>query len=163
MRLDDKPDVLRRGGWGSLTLANPQLVKKYAIPTIRKITKMCREAGIPSMLHSCGKSMAFLQMLYEETDLNCINPLEEPPMGDVNLAEVKKLYGDRLCLMGNLNTTRMLFMTAEETADACRRAIDAAGQGGGFILSTGDQLGRDTPDENIFAMVDTARTYGRYR
>ena len=163
MMLDHRPDVLLLGGSGTLTLANPQLVRRYALPTIKKLTRMCREAGIPSMLHSCGKSMAFLKMLYEETDLNCINPLEPSPMGDADLAEVKKLYGDKLCLMGNLNTTKMLFMTAEEAAKASRDAIDAAGRGGGFILSTGDQLGRDTPDENIFAMVNTAKTYGRYR
>jgi hypothetical protein len=30
------------------------------------------------------------------------------------------------------------------------------------ILSTSDQCGRDTPDENIYAMVETPRTYGRY-
>ena len=30
-------------------------------------------------------------------------------------------------------------------------------------LSTGDQCGRDTPAENLHAMVETARTYGRYR
>jgi len=34
--------------------------------------------------------------------------------------------------------------------------------GGGSILSTGDQCGRDTPDENIPAMVDVAGDYGRY-
>ena len=45
---------------------------------------------------------------------------------------------------------------------ASKRAIDDAAQGGGFILSTGDQCGRDTPDENLFAMEETARTYGRY-
>ena len=162
MMLDHRPDVLLLGGSGTLTLADPQLVRQYALPTIKKLTRMCREAGIPSMLHSCGKSMAFLKMLYEETDLNCINPLEVPPMGDVDLAEVKRLYGDKLCLMGNLNTTDMLFMTADEAAAASRTAIDAAGAGGGFILSTGDQLGRDTPDGNIFAMVNTAKTYGRY-
>lgn len=31
-----------------------------------------------------------------------------------------------------------------------------------FILSTGDQYGRDTPDENLFTMIETARTFGRY-
>jgi len=31
-----------------------------------------------------------------------------------------------------------------------------------FILSTGDQCGRDTPDVNIFRLVEVARTYGRY-
>ncbi|HUT33160.1 MAG TPA: hypothetical protein VNE39_06765 [Planctomycetota bacterium] len=39
---------------------------------------------------------------------------------------------------------------------------DDAAAGGGFILSTGDQCGRDTPDENILAMLEVARDYGRY-
>lgn len=43
-----------------------------------------------------------------------------------------------------------------------KKAIDNAGSGGRFILSTGGQCGRDTPDENIRAMVETARTYGKY-
>ena len=163
MMLDKKPDMILLGGSGTLTLSNPELVRKYALPTIKDITRLCKQAGIPSMLHSCGRSMAFLKMLYEETDLNCINPLEAPPMGDVDLSEVKRLYGDKLCLMGNLNTTDMLVHTKEQVIESCRAAIDAAGENGGFILSTGDQLGRDTPDENIFAMVETAKTYGRYR
>ena len=43
-----------------------------------------------------------------------------------------------------------------------KRAIDDAAAGGRFILATGDQCGRDTPDANIRAVVETARTYGRY-
>ena len=35
--------------------------------------------------------------------------------------------------------------------------IQAAGGEGGFVLSTGDQCGRDTPDENIFEMVRVAK------
>jgi uroporphyrinogen decarboxylase len=37
-----------------------------------------------------------------------------------------------------------------------------AAEEGGFILSTGDQCGRDTPDENMHAMIETAREYGIY-
>ena len=43
-----------------------------------------------------------------------------------------------------------------------QRLQEAAAVGGGFILSTGDQCGRDTPDENIFRLVETVRRYGRY-
>jgi uroporphyrinogen decarboxylase len=56
----------------------------------------------------------------------------------------------------------MLRGTPDEVSGASRRAIDAAAEGGRFILSTGDQCGRDTPFENIRAMISTARTYGRY-
>lgn len=84
-------------------------------------------------------------------------------MGDCDLAELKRLYGDRIVLKGNLHTTSvMLRGTVDDVVRASRQAIDDAAAGGGFILSTGDQCGRDTPDENIRAMVQTARTYGRY-
>jgi uroporphyrinogen decarboxylase len=34
--------------------------------------------------------------------------------------------------------------------------------GGGYILSTGDQCGRDTPDENITRLVEVCEKYGQY-
>ncbi len=81
-------------------------------------------------------------------------------MGDCDLAEVKRLYGHKLSLMGNLHTTDLMLRgTAEQVKAAARKAIDDAGTGGGFILSTGDQCGRDTPDENIFALVEVCKTY----
>jgi len=84
-------------------------------------------------------------------------------MGDCNLAQIKREFGGRIGLMGNLHTTEvMLKGTPETVAEASRRAIDDAGEGGGFILSTGDQCGRDTPDGNLRAMIEAARTYGRY-
>ena len=42
------------------------------------------------------------------------------------------------------------------------KAILAGGEDGGFVLSTGDQCGRDTPDANIFAMVDVVKEFGKY-
>ena len=161
--LDSKPDLVLIGGSGTLTLSNPELVKKFAIPTIKKICRMAKQAGVLTMLHSCGTTMAFLEMLVNETDLNCINPLEGPPMGDVDLAEVKKLYGSRISLMGNLQTTSVMLMgTPEDVEVAAKKAIDDAGKDGGFLLSTGDQCGRDTPPENIFKLVEVAKTYGKY-
>ena len=157
-----KPDLLLVGGSGTITLASPELARKYALPTIKKICRMAKEAGIPTMLHSCGKSMALLEML-TETDLDCVNPLEEPPMGDVNLAEVKRLYGKKMSLMGNLQTTQvMLHGSPADVEKAAKKAIDDAGEGGGFLLSTGDQCGRDTPEENLFKLVEVAKTYGKY-
>ena len=84
-------------------------------------------------------------------------------MGDCDLAELKRLYGRRLCLKGNLHTTSvMLRGSYEDVLEASRKAIEDAAEGGGFILSTGDQCGRDTPDENIQAMIDACEQFGRY-
>ena len=161
--LSYKPDLLLLGASGTLTLSTPELVRKYSLPTIQQVCRMAKQAGVPTMLHSCGKSMAFFDMLVNETDLDCINPLEEPPMGDVNLAEVKKLYGDRICLMGNLHTSEVMLMGSPDDVEAAaKKAIDDAAKNGRFLLSTGDQCGRDTPDTNIFKLVEVAKTYGQY-
>jgi uroporphyrinogen decarboxylase len=84
-------------------------------------------------------------------------------MGDCDLKELKRLYAGRIALMGNLHTTDvMLRGTPRQVAAAARKCIDDAAGAGGFILSTGDQCGRDTPDENILALVEVAKTYGKY-
>ena len=163
MSLDDKPDFICVGGSGTLVLQTPAVFRELALPIVQKITAMAKAAGIPSHIHSCGPEAELIKIMAEETDLTVIDPLEIPPMGDCDLARIKKLYGDKLVLKGNLHTTQvMLNGTPEEVIEASKRAIDAAAEGGGFILSTGDQCGRDTPDENLFAMIETARTYGRY-
>ena len=65
--------------------------------------------------------------------------------------------------MGNLHTVNiMLRGTPGDVELAAKQAIDDAAAGGGFILSTGDQCGRDTPEENIFKLVEAADAYGRY-
>jgi uroporphyrinogen decarboxylase len=92
-----------------------------------------------------------------------VNPLEIPPMGDCVLADVKREFGDRLALMGNLHTTEtMLNGSPERVRRESLQAILDAGVGGGFVLSTGDQCGYNTPLENIFRMVETAKIYGVY-
>ena len=117
---------------------------------------------ITDYVHSCGPEKELVKIMAEETSLTVIDPLEIPPMGDCTLAELKRRYG-KLTLKGNLHTTEvMLKGSVQDVINASKKAIDDAKEGGRFILSTGDQCGRDTPFENIFAMVETARTYGKY-
>jgi len=163
MLLDARPDFLLLGASGLWTLNTPQAFRELSLPTLKLATRMAREAGVPTMLHSCGKERELVRICAEETDLDCINPLEPPPMGDCDLAEIRREFGSRLALMGNLHTTDvMLRGTPQQVLEAARQAIEAAGAGGGFILSTGDQCGRDTPDENIRALIAAAERYGRY-
>ncbi|NLV74967.1 MAG: hypothetical protein GXY52_09870 [Chloroflexi bacterium] len=163
MQLELKPDFILIGASGAITLQSPALARQLSLPTLKKLSRMARQAGVLTILHSCGLEKDLVKMCAEETELDCINPLEPPPMGDCNLSEIKQLYGDRLALMGNLHTTDvMLRGTVKEVEQAAKQAIDDAGAGGGFILSTGDQCGRDTPLENLRKLVEVCETYGRY-
>ena len=161
--LEEKPDFLFCGASGSLVWQSPRHFRELALPVLKRVTEQAWELGIPTHVHSCGPEKLLVKMAVEETRLTIIDPLEIPPMGDCNLAELKRLYGNRIVLKGNLHTTDlMLYGSLDEVVSACKKCIDDAAAGGGFILSTGDQTPRDTPFENIFAVVETARTYGRY-
>ncbi len=162
--LKAKADVIMLGGSSaSLSVSSPDIFRKYELPFIQKASELCRDAGIVSHLHVCGRSWELVQMVAEESDLASMEPLEEPPAGNVDLKEAKKRYGHKMCIKGNINTTEfMLHATPQQMEEKCKRLIDDAAEGGGFILSTGDQCGRDTPDENLFKMVEVAKSYGKY-
>lgn len=163
MALSNGAESILTGGSGSITLQSPELFDTLSLPSIKKITKLCKEAGVLCGIHSCGKEKHLIERCAKETDLNYVNPLEIAPMGDCTLKECKKLYGHKLALMGNLHTTEvMLRGTIEDVRRESLKAIRDAGEGGGFVLSTGDQCGRDTPEENIFEMVRVVEEFGYY-
>jgi uroporphyrinogen decarboxylase len=163
MAMDERPDFLCVGGSGTLVFQTVGIFRQLAFPAVKRGIELGTAAGISTQIHSCGPEKELVRIMAEETDLTVIDPLEIPPMGDCNLRELKRLYGKKIVLKGNLHTTSvMLRGKVEDVVAASRKAIDDAAEGGRFILSTGDQCGRDTPDENIRAMVETARTYGRY-
>jgi uroporphyrinogen decarboxylase len=163
MAPEDRPDFICVGGSGTLVFQTPEIFREWTLPAIRKAIELCSSMGIPTHVHSCGPEKELVKIMVEHTQLTVIDPLEIPPMGDCDLAELKRLYGDRIVLKGNLHTTDVMLRGTPETVIAAgKQAIDDAAEGGRFILSTGDQCGRDTPDENLRAMVETARTCGRY-
>ncbi|MHB9035526.1 MAG: uroporphyrinogen decarboxylase family protein [Armatimonadota bacterium] len=157
------PDEILIGSSGHM-LFNPEpIFRQLSLPTMQEVTALAKAASVPCQVHCCGPEYTLVKIAAEETDISNVNPLEIPPMGDCNLAQIKKEFGHKVSLMGNLHTTEvMLKGSVEDVQRASKAAIDDAAEGGGFLLSTGDQCGRDTPDENIRAMVEVARTYGRY-
>jgi len=163
MAMDVKPDFICVGSSGTLVFQTVQIFRQLAFPAVKRAIELAAAAGLPTHIHSCGPEKQLVKIMAEETSLTVIDPLEIPPMGNCILTEIKKLYGDKIVLKGNLHTTEvMLFGSPATVADTSKKAIDDAGAGGRFILSTGDQCGRDTPDENLLAMINTAREYGKY-
>lgn len=161
--IEVRPESILTGGSGSITMQSPQLFDELSLPVIKTIAYECKRAGIITGIHSCGKEMHLVKRCAEETELDYLNPLEIPPQGDSDLKTVKDLYGDKLSLMGNLHTTAVMLNGSPELVELMSlRAIADAGKGGGFVLSTGDQCGRDTPLENIRTMVRVCREYGDY-
>ncbi len=160
---DVRPDFVFFPNSGLITMQSVEIMKEISLPAVVELTRMFKAAGIVTSLHSCGKERALVELAANETDLDCIDPLEAPPMGDCDLREVKQEFGHKLALKGNLHTTEvMLRMDPQGVEREARKCLDAAMEGGGYILSTGDQCGRDTPDENIVRLVEVCEEYGCY-
>ena len=164
LKPDERPDFLCVGGSGTLIFQTLDIFRQLSLPAVKRAIELATANGFMTHIHSCGPETALIKIMAEETNLTVIDPLEIAPMGDCDLKELKRLYGHKLTLKGNLHTTNtMLRGTPDDVRREARKAIDEGAAGGRFILSTGDQCGRDTPDANLHAMVETARTYGRYR
>jgi uroporphyrinogen decarboxylase len=159
-----RPDEIMLGGSSaSLSVSSPTHFKKYELPFLQEASRLCRAGGIISHLHICGRSWPLVEIVANHTDVDVMEPMEEPPGGDVDLAEAKRRVGDKLCIKGNINTFDFMGnATADQVKDKCKHLIDVAAANGGFVLSTGDQCPRDTPHANIFAMVEVASSYGKY-
>jgi uroporphyrinogen decarboxylase len=156
-------EIMLGGSASSLSVSSPRNFRKFDLPFIEKAAQICKRYGVISHLHVCGRSRKVVEMVCDETEVDVMEPLEEPPGGDVDIAEVKKRYGSKICMKGNINTFEfMLRATPGQVEEKAKRLIDDCAADGGFILSTGDQCGRDTPDANLFKLVEVARTYGRY-
>lgn len=155
-------DEIFIGASGLMTWQSPQIIRKLSLGTIQKITKLCSSANLTSHLHCCGFEKVIVQLCHDETELNVIEPLEVPPQGDCDLRDIKEKFGKKLVLKGNLHTSMMRFGSLKTIEDETKKCIDDAAEGGGYILSTGDQIGRDTPDENIFKLVEVCEKYGKY-
>ena len=159
---ETRPDALFMGG-SSLSLMNPKMWRKWDKSVIETVIEAAHRFNTPVHVHVHGRCMEIIQDLVEiEADI--LSPLEPPPGGDVtDLAKIKKKYGNKLALKGNVHTIEvMLHGAPDDVRHRVKGCIASAAEGGGFVLSTGDQVSNSTPFGNIKAFVEAGKEYGRY-
>lgn len=130
------------------------------MPPLTEIVSSVKKQGIPVIKHTDGNTMLILQDLVN-TGIDAYNSIE--PRAGMDIGQVKRLYGDHICLIGNVdckNTLRdaPLGTVVDETL-AC---IEAASPGGGHILSSDNGFYVGASVENVQAMIGTGRKHGRY-
>ena len=150
------------GSSTSISVISPDLHRRYSLQFGKAICAVSHKHAKPIQYHMCGKSRKALAIT-QEMGVDGFDALEAPPTGDVDLAEVKKTFGDKVSLRGNVNSINV--MLRGKPADVVRdvlRCMESAKAGGGFILGVGDQTPYDTPEENMFAFVEAGKKYGKY-
>jgi uroporphyrinogen decarboxylase len=133
--------------------------RRHLLPPFVELVEYIDGLGVPSLLHSCGRISAYLDDL-AQTPIVAIHPLQRT--AGMDLGVVKREYGDRFCLIGNIDSSRTLpYGTPDDVAAEVRAAIDVAAPGGGYILASDHSLHDGIPVENITTMFAVAADYGR--
>ncbi len=136
----------------SASLISPKHFEQFCLPTYQKFCQHFRDSDVLVYLHICGKSGPILEMM-ADTGVDAIEPLD--PLGGVSVADAKRRVGDRVALMGGVNTLSLSDGTEEEVRV---EAIQKCQEGGpyGYVLAAGDMVPPGTPLENLQALVDVA-------
>lgn len=142
------------------TFLAPRTLRDLFFPYLAEEVKEIKKLGVPVFLHSDGNLNEILDDIVE-MGFDGLQSLQ--PSANMDLARIKKRYGDRICLMGNIDIDYTLpFGNAAEVKEAVIKALRIAGPGGGYILSSSNVLTRDVPAENAKTMYETAERYGKY-
>jgi uroporphyrinogen decarboxylase len=142
--------------WGSerAPLMGPHHWRRFIKPRMATLFARVKEAGKYVFLHSDGNlSLIFEDLI--EIGLDVYNPLQ-PEI--VDIYEVDRLYGDRLCFWGGIGLRDTLLASKPQSVrDSVRRLIDEMGANGGLILAQAhpDGILGDAPVENIAALIET--------
>jgi len=145
------------GGSASSTVISPKVFEAFVAPYDSQVISVAHQAGQRIVYHTCGGMMPMLDLIVAMHP-DAIETLTPPAMGgDVNLAEVKRRVGDKVCMIGGFDQFHhFLGCTTEETRAAVRRCFEEAGEGGGYILSPSDHF-FDADLKLIEAYADEAR------
>jgi len=138
----------------------PEIMRRHIWPPIKRLADHCHRRGVPYLKHTDGDIMPVLEEFIDFCGFDGLNPIEPQCM---DMAEVKRRFGRRLYLRGNVDITWVIPYGAEEDVRRdVRRAIDQGAKGGGFVLSESNSFHPNCKFENILTYVDEAKRYGRY-
>lgn len=145
-------------------LMSPRDFRDFVTGPCKRIFDAIHDAGCLVHVHCHGPLQGILED-FAEMGVDCLHPIEAPPLGDMPLAEAKQRIGDRVCLEGNIQIGDLYTCTAREIRDMTKQTIDDAAEGGGFILcpSASPYYPVMEPHviENYLAMIDTALEAGK--
>lgn len=134
--------------------------ERFALPYLQEVVTALTAAtgGAAPSLHVCGRTQAIWSQL-ADTGASALS-LDDV----VDLEEAKAKIGSRVALVGNIRPSETMFLGTPKDVIANAKACLAKAQDNpaGYVLGMGCGLPVNAPRENVRALVQAAREYGRY-
>lgn len=121
--------------------ANPflsvSMMDEFIFPYLQRFIAACRERGLYTIKHTDGNIMPILDRL-ADCSPNAIHSID--PQANVDIAEVKKRVGKKVCLIGNVNCGLLQTGTDEEVIESATYALKNGMPNGGYIYATSNTV-----------------------
>jgi hypothetical protein len=137
---------------------SPENYRKFVTPRAKQLCDLVHEAGGVIFMHTDGYIDSVMDC-FIDAGYDAIQPLEPTSMGYDAIERVKRLWGDKIAVIGNCDTTNTLsFKTTEEVrkeVHSCfRQAKGDHDKISGYIFAASGSLHDKVKLENALAMMD---------
>ena len=143
----------------------PELFRRFVTRYVREYVRMIQDAGAFARIHSHGKIAKVAEQIAQMAP-DALDPLEPPPDGDIELAELKTSLGKRICLMGGIELKHLEHGEGEFVRQLVREAIETGKREGRFvIMPTAAPINiplSGRTEDNYLRFIETALEAGRY-
>jgi len=138
---------------------SPEMFSKYITPYLKRIIAHIREMGGYAIKHTDGDIMPIIDQLVDANP-HALHSLD--PMAGADIKKVKELYGDRVCLCGNVHCAYLQTGTDQQIIDSCEYALTHAKPGGGYIFATSNIPFKGMKLERYMMVLDVWRRMRDY-
>jgi len=139
-------------------IIQPAMLEKYVFPWYARYCETIRQAGRPPIFHSCGNVTALMEQIVS-SGYAALHPLEPNSM---DIYQIKKNYGDRIALWGNIDLSYMLPRgSVQEIEEDVKAHIDRLASSGGYALGSANSIPNYVPLENFKAMNRACLIHGK--
>ncbi len=123
---------------------SPDMFSEFVTPYLARIIDAARADGLYTIKHTDGNIMPILDQL-AACRPHALHSLD--PMAGVDIREVKRLVGDKLCLCGNVHCAAMQTGTEQDVIDSATYCMTHGKPGGGYIFCTSNVPFKGMPPE----------------
>jgi uroporphyrinogen decarboxylase len=133
-------------------------MRKYYLPWHKKYAKAAHDAGRLYILHSCGQITELMDDLIGDVQIDAKHSFQD---NAVPILESKRLYGNRVALIGGVDVDVLVTSDAQELRKYVRLILEKCSKGGRFAIGSGNSIASYVPLENYLVLVDESLKWNR--
>ena len=145
----------------STTTMSPDMYEKYCERHINNYADIMHKSSKIFLTHMCG-TLKGLEKQLDRGRMDGIADIAPPPTGDATLAEAKRMWGRDKILMGGIDATAFKWLSPGELSQYVKDILKGIASGDGILIGSADATPQGTPIENLRAVSETIRKYGKY-